>query len=106
MPTLSYRSIVGAFRILRRRAVAAGFPGLKVWADAGELAATQVGTRVATLAHADEVADLEAARAIDAGLAGLRDGRADPADLAHFERAASLTRRSAALAHDIGEAVR
>ncbi len=102
---MTLRAIIGAFRLTRRRASELGVPGVAVWSDAGEAAAVGLGARVAKLAHADEVADLEAAKEIDAGMAGLADGHASAADLAHFERAARLTRKSAELAHDLGDSV-
>lgn len=103
LPT--FRAVIGSFRILRQRSRDVGQPGLGVYADAGEQAAEQIGRTVSTKAHADEVADLEAASAIDAGLAGLKDGRVDPEDVAHLERAGRLVRRSAGLAKEIGEVV-
>ena len=102
-PTL--KSILGAFRVLRNRASALGQPALTVWVDAGETAASTLGRAVADSAHASEVHDLEADQAIARGLAGLADGRVDPIDLAHFQAASRLVKRSAALDHDIGEAV-
>lgn len=103
---MSMAQVLGAFRILRRRADKAGAPGLTLWADVGERAAASVGSEVAKAAHAAEVHDLEAQRALAAGIAGLADGTADPEDLAHLHRAARLVAKSAELDHDIGEAVR
>lgn len=97
------RSALGAFRILRRRAEELRAPGLAVWTDAGEQSLTSAKTYVTRTAHADEVADLEAAREIREGIEGLKDGKVDTADLAHLERASRLVKRSADLAHDIGE---
>lgn len=97
------RLAIGAFRTLRRRAFELEQPGLAVWADAGEAKLDAARDGLAKIAHADEVADLEAAKAIEEGLDGLKDGRIDDADIAHLRRAARLARRSAELAHDIGE---
>jgi hypothetical protein len=103
---MSYRGIIGAFRLLRRRAAEVGRPALAVWADAGEFAAERIGRSVQQKAHADEICDLEAEKELQAGLKGLRDGRVDREDLAHLARAARNVRRSAKLAHEIGELVR
>lgn len=97
------RHALGAFRVLRRRVREVQAPALTMWSDAGEQHLLAARAQIAKMAHADEVADLEAANAISAGLEGLGDGKIDPCDIAHFERAARLVRRSAELAHDIGE---
>lgn len=103
---MNFLAVIGSFRILRRRAVEVDRPGLSMWAEQGERSARLAANTVRDKVHADEVCDHEAAKHIEAGLAGLKDGRVDPADVAHFEAAARLTKRSADLAHEAGEVVK
>jgi hypothetical protein len=94
------RSILGAFRITRRRALEAGQPGITVWTDAGERAAQEVGRAVVDLAHRNECAEHEAARRLREMVA---DGKIDPQELAELQRLPANLEACAERDHDIGE---
>lgn len=106
MKLVAITPIFGAFRVLRKRLRDINQPSISVWTDAGEVATKQLGAGIEGAAHKSETYDAEARKELAAGLAGLKDRRVDPVDLAHFEKAARLVARSEELDHDIGEACR
>ena len=96
---MSFRSIFGSLRILRRRSNEVGRPGLTIWADAGERAATTLQVRIRDEAYCDEQCDAEAEKDLEEAL---RDGL-DDRDLPLVKKALRNVRRSKAAAQRIGE---
>lgn len=98
LPKLS--RVIGAFRILRRRAVEVDRPGLAMWADAGERAAGEVKAAVRDGAHAAE----SGALAVESELrAMLADGKISGAELERLQRLPARAHRVAEKCHDVGE---
>lgn len=97
------RKAIGAFRILRRRAVEVGQPGLTTWTDSGEAAAEDVQAQISAAAHKGEIAALSIEGDI---IAMLKDGVVDLVEVKHLSTLAGRAHRVADVCHDIGEAVR
>lgn len=100
LPT--FRQILGAFRLVRRRAVEVERPGLAIWAEAGERAAEGIGAQVRDTAHRAEVEADEVEQTLKEILA---DGKVTPADLQKLKRLPGRVHRVAEECHDVGEAV-
>jgi hypothetical protein len=99
---MSFRSIIGSFQILRRRAREVGNPGLAVWADAGERAAVDVQSTVRDGAHRAETEAREIEREMRDILA---DGKVSRTEVRTLKRLEVRVRGVAEVAHDVGEVV-
>lgn len=99
---LSFATIFGSLRILRRRAVEVGQPGLAGWADAGERAAVCVQASVRDQAHQAEVGALGIETSLREILA---DGKVTPAEVRRLKGLAPRVRSVAEKCHDVGEVV-
>lgn len=96
------KMVIGAFRILRKRAGELGQPGLRVWSDAGERAAAKVASEVSAAAHANECDESDLAQRLEQMAA---DGKVDAVEFKQLLRMPSRMKRCAERSHEIGEAV-
>jgi hypothetical protein len=97
-----YRSVLGSFRILRRRAVAVGQPALRVWANTGESAAMQLSRQVLDASHRAETRALSLEQQIREMTA---DGKIDREEFKQLLAAVGRAHHIAEDCHDIGETV-
>lgn len=98
----SFRGVVGAFTVLRRRARELSQPGLTIWADAGERAAKALQAEVRDGAHVIETKGLSLEEELRAILA---DGTVDADEFKRLVLAPAKVHAIAEHAHDLGEVV-
>lgn len=98
----SFAGVVGAFRVLRRRARELSQPGLSIWADAGERAAKSLQTAVRDGAHVVETKALSLEEELKAILA---DGEVDAAEMKRLLGVPAKVHVIAERAHDLSEVV-
>ena len=95
-------SVLGAFRILRKRAHEVGRPALTVWADAGERAAAAVQAKVRDESHRAEVGALSLADELKQLLA---DDQISADEMKRLRLMPARLHRVAEQAHDVSEVV-
>lgn len=93
-------SIVGSFRILKRRARETANPGLGIWADAGEQNLAALAAKTTSAAHATECDALDLHRETTEILA---DGIVDAVEQARLATHPRRLKRIADRSHDIAE---
>lgn len=98
----AFTGVVGAFRVLRRRARELSQPGLTIWADAGERAAKSLQTAVRDGAHVVETKALSLEEELKAILA---DGTIDADEMKRLHLAPAKAHAIAERAHDLSEVV-
>lgn len=98
---VSFRSLLGSFRLLGRRARELGQPGLGIYAFAGEQAAKAVSADIVDRAHRNECAERSLADELKAMTA---DGKVDAAELRRLSAMPGALTRCAERSHDITEA--
>jgi hypothetical protein len=94
------KSVIGAFRMLRRRARSLRVNGLAIWADAGERGALQFAGQVQATAHRAELAAM-AASAVVADVTA--DGVVTASELKRLQELPKGLNRVADDCHDITE---
>ena len=99
-PRLS--SVLGAFRILRKRSHEVGRPGLAVWADAGERAAVAMQAKVRDESHRAEIGALSLEQELKEIIA---DGQITADEQRRLMMMPARLHRVAEQAHEVSEVV-
>lgn len=98
----AWKQIRGAFRILRRRSIEVGQPGLRIWSDAGERATEQLGNALRDTAHRAECSVVIMRTDL---LEMLADGKIDATEFRRLVKMPRVMSKVADDCHDLGEVV-